>query len=558
MKHIAFALALTLCLSLAANANTFTVVNTNDSGPGSLRAALASAANGDTINFCVHGTITLTSGELVIATNVTIIGPGQANLAISGNGLFTVLQVNSGVTASIASLTIENGYAGLAAGGGIDNQGTLTVSYSIVTENIGPVEAGGIYNGGTLTVSNSTVSNNRHETVGGTGEGIYNTGTATILNSVITGNQNNDGGLGGGIYSTGTMTISNSSVSENFAVSGNCAGIFNGGTMNIGNSTISGNFAGGGNGGGICNAGTLTVTDSTLSGNSDSGGYGGAISNGGPLTVLNSTFSGNSAFNGGAIGAPFSGTIIISNSTFTGNSSDNNEGGAIYAPGGTMLVLKSTLLAGQTSGGNCFYVGSSPTSDGYNLSDDGSCGFLTNTGDQNNVTTADLSPSGLQNNGGPTQTIALLSTSSAIDAIPPASCTDASGNPVLTDQRGVARPQGSGCDIGAFEFVPFVSPNNLSFGNVKLGHGPHAVVTLTDTGTTSFTIGTISFVNVSGNPVDFTFHRYCGSGLLPGHSCTIAIRFSPSESATETATLNIVTSLPGSPLQVPVAGTGIQ
>jgi hypothetical protein len=174
------------------------------------------------------------------------------------------------------------------------------------------------------------------------------------------------------------------------------------------------------------------------------------------------------------------------------------------------------------------------------------------------VTTADLSPSGLQNNGGPTQTIALLSTSPAINAIPPAVCTDASGNPVLTDQRGVARPQASGCDIGAFEFVPFVSPSNLNFGNIKVGHATHVPVTLTNTGATSFTIGAISFVNVSGNPGDFTFHSYCGSGLLPGHSCTIAVRFSPTDSATEAATLNIVTSSLGSALQVPVSGTGIQ
>jgi len=107
-------------------------------------------------------------------------------------------------------------------------------------------------------------------------------------------------------------------------------------------------------------------------------------------------------------------------------------------------------LAGQTSGGNCYDQGGSPSSDGYNLSDDSTCSFLTQTGDQNDSTTAGLSPSGLQNNGGPTETIALLPTSSAVGAIPPSACTDAFGNRVSTDQRGIRRPQGR-CDIGAYE-----------------------------------------------------------------------------------------------------------
>ncbi|HXP85894.1 MAG TPA: choice-of-anchor Q domain-containing protein [Bryobacteraceae bacterium] len=71
-----------------------------------------------------------------------------------------------------------------------------------------------------------------------------------------------------------------------------------------------------------------------------------------------------------------------------------------------------------------------------------------------NSTFAGLDPAGLQNNGGPTPTIALLPTSPAVDAIPVSACTDFAGNPVKTDQRGVPRPQGRACDIGAFELVP--------------------------------------------------------------------------------------------------------
>jgi hypothetical protein len=243
----------------------------------------------------------------------------------------------------------------------------------------------------------------------------------------------------------------------------------------------------------------------------------------------------------------------VSFSTLSNNSAFN--GGGIGTLSGT-LVLKSTLLAGQTAGGNC-YGGGSASSDGYNLSDDSTCSFLTQTGDQNNSATAGLSPSGLQNNGGPTQTVALLSASSAVDAIPHSACTDAFRNLVSTDQRGVARPQGSGCDIGAYELVPFVSPTSLSFGNVPLRTTKTEVVTLSNDGDTTVDIGTISFVHVSGHRADFSFHSFCGRVLLPSQSCTVAVKFSPSEVATERATLNIVTSAPGKPLQVPTTATGI-
>jgi len=556
-------LLLVFGLALPGLANTFTVTNTNDSGPGSLRVALSSAANGDTINIDATGTLTLTSGELVIGTNVTINGPGTARLAVNGNGQFTVFQVNAGVTAYLDAVTIENAYASQSAGGGINNQGTLTLSYATVTGNIEAQDGAngeGIYNSGTLTLNNSLVSDGISSAFGA---GIYNSGTLQVNSSTIS---DNGGGLpgvgGGGIYNTGTgtVTLSYSTVSGNSVHDGGQgAGIYNGGTLTVINSTLSDNNDFFGTGGGIFNDGTATVTGSTLSGNSAIEDNGGGIVNEGTMTILNSTLSGNSTTEGTDGGAIFnSGSLTVVNSTLSGNSAtDEGKGGAIFNSG--TLILKSTLLAGQTSGGNCSNLGlGTSTSYGYNLSDDSTCTFLSGTGDQNNSVTAGLSSSGLQNNGGPTQTIALLSTSSAVDAIPPTACTDASGNQVLTDQRGVARPQNSGCDIGAFEFVQFVSPNNLNFGNVKVSRSKNAVVTIANITFTKLSIGVVSFVDVSGNPADFTFHRFCGSGLLPGQSCTIEVRFSPSQSTTETALLNIVTSTPGSALQVPITGTGIE
>jgi hypothetical protein len=121
------------------------------------------------------------------------------------------------------------------------------------------------------------------------------------------------------------------------------------------------------------------------------------------------------------------------------------------------------------------------SSRGYNLSDDATCRF---TGGTDMISTpAGLDPKGLQNNGGPTQTIALLPTSAAVDAIPVASCTDTNGNPVTKDQRGDTRPQGKGCDIGAYELiqtVPFTSfqAGVIIFTAKPYGYGLTAEFTL--------------------------------------------------------------------------------
>jgi hypothetical protein len=444
-KLVLHALAVSLLVlgaALPSLAATDTVTSLADDGsPGTLRAVMAVAAPGDTIVFSVTGTITLTQGYLEIGQNLTIRGPGAASLFISGANTFTVFQVDSGVTAAtISGVTIENGYSSPAAGGGINNQGTLTVSNSILSDNnfsADGASGGAIFNGGTLTVSNSILSDN---SASNDGAGIFNSGMLTVSSSTLSGNDTGlPGASGAGIYNSGsgTLTVSKSTLSGNEVHDGGEGGaIFNGGTLTVSNSTLSGNSAFFGTGAGIFNSGMLTVSNSTLSGNSAVEDNGGAIFNGGTLTVSNSTLSDNSA-------------------------SDGGEGGAIFN-GGT-LILKSTLLAGQSSGGNCHNSqGSNPSSDGYNLSDDSTCSFLTQTGDQNNSTTAGLSPSGLQNNGGPTQTIALTSSSTAVDAIPLSACTDAFGNSVTTDQRGIARPQGPACDIGAFELAQSVAFSSFS------------------------------------------------------------------------------------------------
>jgi CSLREA domain-containing protein len=241
------------------------------------------------------------------------------------------------------------------------------------------------------------------------------------------------------------VTIRNGSItSGDTANRGDGGGILNDGTLILTNSTVSGSTAG--NGGGILNrpGGTATLTNSTVSGNTAI--YSGGIFNYGTLTLTNSTVSGNTASDANA-GGIFnrSGTLTLTNSTVSGNTASYGPSG-IFNVGGA-ATLKNTIVANGPSGRNCAGV---ITSLGHNLSIDDTCAF-DGAGDLNG-TAPMLGP--LADNGGSTQTHALLAGSPAIDA--------GSGDcpPPATDQRGVSRPQdgdGNGssiCDIGAFELEP--------------------------------------------------------------------------------------------------------
>src|SRR6266568_900689 len=118
IKAVAAALALLCTVAVPAPADIITVTNTNDSGPGSLRNALAIANDGDEITFAVTGTIALTSGELLVDKNITISGPGSDNLAVNGNAKSRVFHLASSRSVTISGLTITNGNATADYGGG--------------------------------------------------------------------------------------------------------------------------------------------------------------------------------------------------------------------------------------------------------------------------------------------------------------------------------------------------------------------------------------------------------------------------------------------------------
>src|SRR5437763_13643097 len=179
-----------------APANIITVSNLNDSGSGSLRQALADASDGDTINFAVSGTISLTSGELVIDKDITISGPGSNLLTVRplSQGSFRVFNVMPSHSITIQGLTISFGYAEFAQGGGIylDEHVTATIADCVLTNNFTGDIGGAIFiDGAMLTVLNSTITGNTAGTSehGGSGAGIYSSaGTFTIIDSTISNN----------------------------------------------------------------------------------------------------------------------------------------------------------------------------------------------------------------------------------------------------------------------------------------------------------------------------------------------------------------------------------
>jgi len=469
------------------------VVNTSDSGAGSLRQAILNAniCGGGIVVFSnVSGAITLTSGELVISRNVNIIGPGATNLAVSGNNAVRVFNISSNAICGVSGLTIANGAA------------------------TWPSHGGAIYNAGFLTLSDCTISDSH--TSSGFGGGIYNAGVLVLNGSTLTGNRASGGdggrgaggggggaGLGGAIYSMGpNVAMTNCTFSRNEAVGGN------GGWTSGGNNTFGGYGGGptGGNGGGLCEPGQNggygsgggggggwwetpyeTICLGKSGGNGGFGGGGGGAGDyiGGAVGGTGGDFGGdanNQDGGGGAgLGGGFfveSGDVTIVNCTFTQNgvtagAGAQSLGGAIFRMGGIVRLLNS-LITGQAGGwGTCDVVGG-VYSLGHNLVSDA---FCFDEGDCDLVfVDASAYLGELQYSGGATPTHPLLCNSPAIDA---GTTTGAPG----FDQRGVPRPQGTAVDIGAFEFVHLPPTIAASPQDQTVSVGDTATFTVTASGT---------------------------------------------------------------------------
>jgi hypothetical protein len=423
----------------------------------------------DTIQFALPAgpqTITLTQGELDLTQPVTIAGPGAANLTISGNGASRVFTVghdcspNPSLTVSLSGLTIAGGSAPSASnyGGGLLNFGTLTLSNIAFTGNAAGSHGGGaVYNVGALTVSNSSFSNDT-TTGGGNGAGIDNisSGTLTVGSCRFTGCSAGGGGQGGGLSNDGKATVSGSTFSGNSGGS-NGGGIYNSetGTLTVSTTTF-GNNTCGSDGGGLDQDGTATVTACTFNGNS-CGSEGGAMDNKGTLRgLIDWKLYGNTAVSDGG-GLKTSGAALLVNCTITANRVTSGSGG-VFGGGlddqGTAAKLSNTIVAGNfrgaAPGSTADDIASTvDATSSYDFIGTGGSGGLSNGSNHNQVGVANPGLGALASNGGPTQTVALLSGSPAIDA-----GDDSVPQPPLslsTDQRGLPRRSGSHVDIGAFE-----------------------------------------------------------------------------------------------------------
>lgn len=595
-----FAVVLTgLAIAVATNAATITVINTNNSGAGSLRDALAAATDGDLINFNLTACPCVIGGNLTIADSITIEGPGANLLTISGGNVSRVLTVGqgSGKQVTISGLTLANGRG--AAGGGIFIRGnsltsatTVTLKSVVVANNTvtDPAEGmgGGIFlEGGTLTLIDSVVSGNSANNQGGgiaIPDAINNNPLrVTIVNTSITGNSspregggifvgvgatlsaagstissntaavsaaihvNGDavvrstnisqntttvfdstitvdagaslkmtdssvtsnttdttgGGNGGGIQSAGSVSLTRCSISGNRTGTG--GGIFSSGLLEIADSSINDNTAASTSpvlrgGGGIYSTGTAIITGSTIARNTASA-FGGGLYARGSLKLINSTVSGNTV-----LGSPSSGggvlvdggtTAEIGSSTITLNTA-NTRGRGIAADtfisGGAISVrVGGTIIAGNLGDPNLNAADTygEYVSLGFNL-----IGIVGNLSGFTNGAKADqvgssvtpinpmLAPLG--NNGGPTETHALLAGSPAIDR-------GYSFAGVTTDQRGAARfvdiaaaanKSGSSLsDIGAYELSAPTAANVEVGGrvaNLRQGFVSNATVILID------------------------------------------------------------------------------
>ena len=423
-------------------------------------------------------------GGLVVASLAMVSlagGPAGAitlsPLAVDNPGDGVAVPTNCSPTPVAGQCTLRDAFAAASTGGGsaaVDVVINIPASVGPITLTSGSLA----YNGGTGGAhALSVVGNGNTITASATGRIITSTttGMLTVTGLTLTGGSNVC--RGGAIRASEAVTVNSSTISNNSSTCGG-GGVF-AGSLTATGSTFTGNHANGGSGGAIETQadgapGTVSLVGTTVSSNTARNG-GGGINADGLATVTRSTIDHNLASQGSAGdgGGLEAGSVVMTNSTITNNSDPGDPGGGIYISGGAgtldyvtvannssgtganiahgvagaTLTSFGSVVANPLGGGtNC--EGTTSSSMGFNWDQDGSCHFATAT---------DHSPGGnaqlgaLAANGGPTQTLLPQQGSGLIDAIPPASCQADGASGITTDQRGVARPQGAGCDIGAVE-----------------------------------------------------------------------------------------------------------
>ena len=377
----------------------------DDGSPGTLRDAIlqANANPGpDTIDFQVSGTITIDESSplpaFTDAATTTVCGEITLDARDSG----TVALVDAGASAAFSGLNLVNSDKA-SLGGILYNAGTLSLTDCTVSGGRNFYGAG-IGNDGTLTLTDCTFSGNVGVLSGG---GLYNSGTATLTGCVFSGNSAvGTSGKGGAIYNLGTLTVTDSTLTDNSAVD---------------------------SGGAIANFGSLSLTNGTLVGNT--AGLGGGVRNDGTMTLIHATLTGNAAGAGGGVSS------------------------AVSSPPGTTLM--NTIVGGNTLADGVTpddLAGDVSGTSSNNLIGPGGSGGLVN-GVNGNIVVADavdLGLGALGDNGGPTQTVALLPGSPAVNAGSSSPTVEVQGDPLAAlSDPGFETPALS---PGSFAYLPSGSP----------------------------------------------------------------------------------------------------
>jgi parallel beta-helix repeat protein/predicted outer membrane repeat protein len=405
------------------------IVSANKNAPG--ESTCISGDNSDTIIFddsLVNSTITLGGTELAVTTPLTLIGSGQT---IDANHASRVMYVGF-TTLAASNLNMINGASSGSSGGG------MFLFFS------------------TVSLSGMTISGNAADYAGGVA--AFNYTNLALNNCSISGNTASRKGGGIEVVNGTNVTVSDSIITGNGASRGGGAFVGYRGNVSLTRSSISGNSASGTppqSGGGIygykCTQ--LTVTDSTLSGNTGNNRGGGILAESCPLTLVNSTLSGNSASYGGAIYADDSAANIV-NATISANSATDAAGILSYKASVTVansIVSANTVDAGNEDSAD-FSQSQSTVTAQYSLLGAALNVVAFDAPGDHNLFTSDPGLGPLQDNGGPTWTMALLAGSLAIDAGSNA-LAQSGGNPLSSDQRASGNRFFNGTvDIGAFEW----------------------------------------------------------------------------------------------------------
>lgn len=449
----------------------------------------ASADSGDTISLG-SGTYTLSmcsgtppaAGALEISSSMTITGQGSAQTTISGGACASARAIAAtwndslmfacnSVAVTVDGVTLTNGDASNAGPSDSATGGAINMGGTSFCDPVNPA----------LTLADVDVLSNSSENDGG---GIYSAGADLSLTNVTFSGNTARNGSGGGMFFSGANTLSLRDVfAHDNTQQCDCAGSAVGGGAFLINDTsatagsatnllIENNTAGGNTGGGVLQRSTGTVdwTNLTFDGNSapqGGAGYGGAlyITNGATAHLTNVTATANRAGTwGGAFGLGFpAATMTIRAGTINGNSTAAaGEGGGLFTDSGP-ITLTQTIVHGNLANGSlneCHTQGiGSVASGGYNLADDATCGLGQPTDSQDpakdpllaslatNSAGAGVPPMvGAGADAKALTTEALGTGSAALNAVPASVCP-----PPSTDERGVTRPQGAACEIGAFE-----------------------------------------------------------------------------------------------------------